>query len=243
MSPADPASRAGVMPKASGDPSSRTLAQKKHHLMNKPSRKKPLPLSEVSNPEASATQEDPEKSPALPDFSSFLVLDKFVQSTEPIGNIQKPLNDYLKAKQQEILGDDYQVIYLWDTQNQITDYTADRLYASLRSFARKKLLLILHSHGGQIEPAYLMSRFCKERAGKHFLVAVPRRAKSAATLLALGAHEIHMGDMSELGPIDPQMNGLPALGLQNAMDSLASLASTYPGASEMLSKYLSTQLS
>jgi Serine dehydrogenase proteinase len=36
-------------------------------------------------------------------------------------------------------------------------------------------------------------------------VIVPDQAKSAATLIALGAHEILMGPASDLGPIDPQM--------------------------------------
>jgi ClpP class serine protease len=36
-------------------------------------------------------------------------------------------------------------------------------------------------------------------------VIVPNIAKSAATLFALGADEILMGYLSELGPIDPQV--------------------------------------
>jgi len=39
-------------------------------------------------------------------------------------------------------------------------------------------------------------------------VVVPRTAKSAATLLAIGADEIHMGPLGQLGAgIDPQMAG------------------------------------
>jgi hypothetical protein len=36
-------------------------------------------------------------------------------------------------------------------------------------------------------------------------VIVPDQAKSAATLIALGAHEIIMGPSADLGPIDPQI--------------------------------------
>ncbi len=36
-------------------------------------------------------------------------------------------------------------------------------------------------------------------------VLVPNRAKSAGTLLTLGAHRIIMGPTSDLGPIDPQI--------------------------------------
>lgn len=40
---------------------------------------------------------------------------------------------------------------------------------------------------------------------KKLRVIVPNVAKSAATLFALGADEILMGHLSELGPIDPQV--------------------------------------
>jgi hypothetical protein len=73
-------------------------------------------------------------------------------------------------------------------------------------------------------------------------VVIPRKAKSAATLLALGADEIHMGLMSELGPIDPQFGGLPALGMRNALEILSALACKHPGASTMLSEYIQAKL-
>jgi len=42
-------------------------------------------------------------------------------------------------------------------------------------------------------------------ACRRFVVVVPDIAKSAATIFALGAHEIIMGPTSDLGPIDPQV--------------------------------------
>lgn len=67
----------------------------------------------------------------------------------------------------------------------------------------KNLDLILHSPGGQAEAAesivdYLRSRF------DHIRVFVPIAAMSAATMVALSANEIVMGQHSQLGPIDPQ---------------------------------------
>jgi hypothetical protein len=102
-------------------------------------------------------------------------------------------------------------------------------------------LLIVNSPGGRVEPAYLISKSLKSIAHKHFSVAIPRRAKSAATLLALGADQIHMGMISQLGPIDPQVRGLPVLALGNALDHIADTACKYSGASEMLTKYLIDQ--
>jgi ClpP class serine protease len=40
---------------------------------------------------------------------------------------------------------------------------------------------------------------------RRLVVVVPDQAKSAATLIALGADEILMGPASDLGPIDPQI--------------------------------------
>ena len=40
---------------------------------------------------------------------------------------------------------------------------------------------------------------------KELTVVVPDMAKSAATILCLGAHHILMGPGGDLGPIDPQM--------------------------------------
>ncbi len=64
--------------------------------------------------------------------------------------------------------------------------------------------LVLHSNGGDPDTAYRMLRViraCCERL--HILV--PDHAKSAATLMALGADAIHMGFASELGPLDMQL--------------------------------------
>jgi hypothetical protein len=52
--------------------------------------------------------------------------------------------------------------------------------------------------------------------------AVPDYAKSAATLLALGAHEILMGPTSDLGPVDPQFQ-LGDFDLVSAKDMIAAV--------------------
>jgi hypothetical protein len=117
----------------------------------------------------------------------------------------------------------------------------DKIYEAVPTDKSKNILLILHSKGGQIEPAYLISKTCKENSAK-FNVVIPRRAKSAATLISLGADEIHMGSMSELGPIDPQFSGLPALGLTSSLESLAKVVTKYPKSSEMFASFLAQKL-
>jgi hypothetical protein len=69
---------------------------------------------------------------------------------------------------------------------------------------QEKLDLFLLSPGGFADQAFNMSRWCREYATQ-FNVIIPYYAKSAATLLSLGADTLLMGPSSELGPIDPQI--------------------------------------
>lgn len=66
--------------------------------------------------------------------------------------------------------------------------------------------LLLHTLGGDIDAAEKLSSQIRKAVGNGRLrVIVPDSAKSAGTLMALGADVIVMGDSSELGPIDPQI--------------------------------------
>jgi hypothetical protein len=67
-----------------------------------------------------------------------------------------------------------------------------------------EILLILQTFGGDPNVASKMVNTIRDGRDK-FRVIVPERAKSAGTLLALGADSILMGKSSELGPIDPQI--------------------------------------
>lgn len=137
----------------------------------------------------------------------------------------------------------YNVIFLFqDDEFSITTQSSDRIYSTLASKDRtKKLLLVLSSSGGSIEPAYFIAKGCKEYSSG-FCVGVPRRAKSAATLISLGADEIHMGSVSELGPIDPQIRRMPALALGEAVEYLALISEKYPGSAEMFARFMSREL-
>ena len=66
--------------------------------------------------------------------------------------------------------------------------------------------LMLHSGGGDIDAAEKFITMVRDKVRNGALrVIVPHYAKSAATLMALGADSIVMSDSSELGPIDPQV--------------------------------------
>jgi len=63
---------------------------------------------------------------------------------------------------------------------------------------------MIHSPGGSGVTAEKIVEMCRKYTTKEFRVIVPNMAKSAATIIALGADKIVMGYCSELGPIDAQ---------------------------------------
>lgn len=74
---------------------------------------------------------------------------------------------------------------------------------------KKDLILILHSSGGFALSAERIIEVCRNYCTQRddeskFLVIVPKKAKSAATIVALGSDKIYLRDTAELGPVDPQ---------------------------------------
>ncbi len=127
----------------------------------------------------------------------------------------------------------YRILIMFDTLTLMRQDT-DRIYQALTALTEtsKPIALIINSVGGEVDAGYLISKLCREFSPQLFITIVPRRAKSAPTLVCCGADQIHMGSMSELGPIDPQVSGMPALGLKNAIQHLLDLAGQFPGASD-----------
>jgi hypothetical protein len=66
------------------------------------------------------------------------------------------------------------------------------------------LTLVVNSPGGVALAAERIIQVCRRHGGGNYEVVVPRMAKSAATLVCMGATRIHMLTTAELGPIDPQ---------------------------------------
>ena len=136
----------------------------------------------------------------------------------------------------------YNLVVLYDDII-ITRSDANRIYRALTVVDQSRpILLVLKSPGGDIAAAYFIGKLCREQTTSRFEVAIPREAKSAATLTCCGADVIHMGSLSELGPIDPLFNGMPALAVKHSLEHLAEIASLHPGSGEMISDYLSKSL-
>lgn len=89
----------------------------------------------------------------------------------------------------------------------IDDSDAEMLAGILQQTDLSKgFYLLLSSPGGDSLAAERIINTCRSYSdtGK-FSVIVPSKAKSAATIICLGASEILMSKTSELGPIDPQI--------------------------------------
>jgi len=66
--------------------------------------------------------------------------------------------------------------------------------------------LLLNSPGGKGLAAERIIQLGRKysKTGEYWVI-IPGRAKSAATMVSLGASKIYMGPASELGPVDPQL--------------------------------------
>ena len=77
----------------------------------------------------------------------------------------------------------------------------------------KGLDLILHTPGGQIGAAESLVDYLRAVFGTNIRAFVPQLALSGGTVIACGCKEIFMGKHSSLGPIDPQIDDIPAHGV------------------------------
>lgn len=73
--------------------------------------------------------------------------------------------------------------------------------------------LILHTPGGSLAATEAVVTYLRSKFGRNIRAIVPQLAMSAGTMLALACREIVMGKHSSVGPIDPQVGGVPAHGI------------------------------
>jgi len=73
--------------------------------------------------------------------------------------------------------------------------------------------LILHTPGGDIAATESIVDYLRKMFGYNVRAIVPQIAMSAGTMIACSCKEIVMGKQSNIGPIDPQFNGIPAHGV------------------------------
>ena len=77
----------------------------------------------------------------------------------------------------------------------------------------KGLDLILHTPGGEMAATESLVDYLRAMFGSDIRAIIPQIAMSAGTMVACSCKEILMGKHSNIGPIDPQVNGIPTHGI------------------------------
>lgn len=78
--------------------------------------------------------------------------------------------------------------------------------------------LILHTPGGGIAAAESLVDYLHRIFGRDIRAIVPHIAMSAGTMIACACNRILMAKHSNLGPIDPQIGGLPAASVKKELE-------------------------
>jgi hypothetical protein len=95
-------------------------------------------------------------------------------------------------------------LFCFIDQESIHRGTVLRLHDELSDAQHEELDLVIHSGGGSAHAAYQLMTLLRLHAERVY-ACVPFWAKSAATLLCIGADKIILGDHAELGPLDVQI--------------------------------------
>lgn len=77
----------------------------------------------------------------------------------------------------------------------------------------KGLDLVLHTPGGDVAATESIIDYLHSLYDGNIRAIIPQMAMSGGTLIALSCKEIVMGRQSSLGPVDPQIGGMPAQGI------------------------------
>jgi hypothetical protein len=124
----------------------------------------------------------------------------------------------------------------------VNDNDKNGFMAAIHGMDRGRGLdLMLHTPGGDVAAAESLVGYLRSMFGTDIRAVVPQLAMSAGTMIACGCKEILMGRHSSLGPIDPQMGGLPAHGIieefQRAATDIARNQATIPLWQPIIAKY------
>lgn len=85
----------------------------------------------------------------------------------------------------------------------------------------KGLDLVLHTPGGDLSATEAIIKYLRSLYDGNVRAIVPQLAMSGGTLMAMSCKSIVMGRQSSLGPVDPQINGVPAQGLLEEFERAA----------------------
>lgn len=105
----------------------------------------------------------------------------------------------------------------------------------------KGLDLIMHTPGGEVTATEAIGNYLREVFGNDIRVIVPQLAMSGGTMLSCIGKEIIMGKHSNIGPVDPQIGGIPCYGIiqefEKAKNDIIENPKTIPMWQLILTKY------
>src|SRR5699024_5180604 len=108
----------------------------------------------------------------------------------------------------------------------------------------KGLDLLLHTPGGDVAATESIVPYLQSLYDGNIRAIIPQLAMSGGTLIALSCKEIIMGRQSSIGPVDPQVAGMPAQGLLEEFELATQEINANPAKIELwrpiISKYWPT---
>jgi len=128
----------------------------------------------------------------------------------------------------------------------ITDDDKIGLMSAVHGLDRTKGLdLLLHTPGGDTAATEAIVDYLRQMFGTDGVRAiVPQLALSAGTMIACSCKSIIMGKHSSLGPVDPQLRGIPAHGVieefETARTEIAASPANIPLWQPIIAKYSPT---
>lgn len=117
------------------------------------------------------------------------------------------------------------------TGAEVNDSDKNGFMATIHEMDRSRGLdLLLHTPGGNVAATESLVHYLRAMFGTDLRVVVPQLAMSAGTMIALSGKTVVMGKHSSLGPIDPQIMGMPAHGLVEEFNKAAEAIKSDPAA-------------
>lgn len=124
----------------------------------------------------------------------------------------------------------------------ISDDDKNGFMTTIHGLDRSKgLFLILHTPGGDLGATESIIDYLRKMFDNNITAIVPQIAMSAGTIIACSCKRIIMGKQSNLGPIDPQFNGISMQGVldefKKAIQEVKKDKDTIPIWQQVISKY------
>lgn len=106
--------------------------------------------------------------------------------------------------------------------------------------------LVLHTPGGSLAATESIVHYLMDSFNHDVCAIVPHLAMSAGTMMACACKSVLMGRQSSLGPVDPQLRGLPVGGVIEEFEQAVAAAKTNPNSipiwAQIIAQYTPTFL-